>query len=218
MRFIRKELSPANKRQYLLALGRKDIELLLGEAKQAYRYMPSTAPLREDRQRLNGIIKGLAEALKQAEADGDDYDRVPVAQRQAYKNYKEDHPLTDITRFEIIDHSRCRTCKGKGHVLKVPTELTTSSALLKKLCPDCRGLTCKGREVIYWDERKEMTSSVQDDGRTLKIFIDDRKPLPKPELKVELKDPQDTSKHLIDAWAFFLKTLKEEAEKIKGKK
>lgn len=147
MRFIRRELSPANKRQYLIALGRRDIELLLGEARQAHRYMPSTASLRKDRQRLNGIIKGLTEALKQAEEDGDDYNRVPVEDRQAYKNYKEDHPLVDITRLELIDDRQCE-------VRDEPS-----------------------RSVMFDDKDIELESSVQDEGRTLKLTINNRKPL-----------------------------------------
>lgn len=210
MRFIRKELSPANKRQYLLALGRRDIELLLGEARQAYRYMPSTAPLREDRQRLNGIIKGLSEALKVAEADGDDYDRAPVAERQAYKDHKEENPLTDITRFEVIDHRPCNTCDGSGMRPVANTDLNSTRAVGYITCEGCRD---RGRVFVAYDV--EVESSIQDEGRTLKIFVDKRKPLAKKKPKLEQKRPSYMNEHLSDAFAFFIENLRTELKKKK---
>ena len=32
----------------------------------------------------------------------------------------------------------------------------------------------QGREVIFWDPRKKIETSIQDEGRTLKIFVTDR--------------------------------------------
>jgi len=184
MRFIRRELSPANKRQYLIALGRRDIELLLGEAKQAYRYMPETASLKQDRQRLTGIIRGLTDALRQATADGDDYERVPIKDRQEYKNHKEKHPLTDITRLELIDDRQCKVCDEPS------------------------------RSVIFDDKDIELKSNVQDEGKTLKLFIESRNNL----IEHELESSSYIREHLADSMAFFAKSLKEEAEKSIKKK
>ena len=147
MKFIRKALSPANKRQYLLALGRKDIELLLGEAINAARYTPTTMAAKDDKRRLRSIAAALGEALEVAKEDGDDYARVPVERRQEYKDALDnENPLLNITRLELIDH-RPR--------------------------PDG---TVKGRTVVFFDPSTKVESSIQDGGRTMKLFIDKREP------------------------------------------
>lgn len=66
-----------------------------------------------------------------------------------------------VTRLEIIDHSPCKKCHGQGGTEEV-------------LCPDCGGLGIRGRQVVFWDKDKKIELSLQDDGRTLKVFIDER--------------------------------------------
>jgi hypothetical protein len=72
-----------------------------------------------------------------------------------------------VTKLEIIDNTPCKTCKGKKLVLiegeTKPTE-----------CPVCKGLGCLGRAVVFSDENKSIEMSLQDDERTLKIFINER--------------------------------------------
>lgn len=66
-----------------------------------------------------------------------------------------------VIRFEIIDDTACETCTGQGGTEDV-------------LCTDCHGSGCKGREVIFWDKDKQIDMSLQEDGKTLKIFIHER--------------------------------------------
>ena len=169
MRFKRIELSPANKKQYLFTLGRKDIELLWHEALLAHKHMPNTSEFKDAKRRLSSMSKGFAEALQIANQDGDDGDRLPLEDRQAYKDAKDNNPLIDITRLEFIDHRPCKTCKGDKWIHeegKKPFE-----------CPECQGLGSKGRQVVFWDKDVQVESSVQDEGRTIKLFISERKPL-----------------------------------------
>lgn len=82
MRFKYDEISPAGKRQYFLALGRVELDLLAGEAENALRYMPNVPELQEIRQRLHGIVKGLKQAQKVAHDYGDEGDRLPWKERK----------------------------------------------------------------------------------------------------------------------------------------
>jgi len=41
-------------------------------------------------------------------------------------------------------------------------------------CPACGGTGIKGRTVIFWDKNKTVELQLQDDERTLKVFIDER--------------------------------------------
>lgn len=169
MRFKRVELSPANKKQYTFSLGRKDIELLREEALLAHKHMPNTAEFKDAKRRLSSMQRAFNDALKIADQDGDDGDRIPLEQRQAYKDEAEANPLLDITRFEIIDYRPCTNCNATGWV--VPTTYGEKP----KECFICYGLGRKGREVIFWDKSLTIRSSVQDQGRTLKVFLDERK-------------------------------------------
>lgn len=67
----------------------------------------------------------------------------------------------DVNRFEIIDHSPCRYCLGTGRNND-------------EECTGCEGRGCPGRTVIVWDDRKKIDAELQDDGRTLKVFIHER--------------------------------------------
>jgi len=62
-----------------------------------------------------------------------------------------------VTRLEIIDHTRCKQCTGMARIL----------------CGACGGTGIKGRSVIFWDKDKHVDIQLQDDNRTLKIFISD---------------------------------------------
>lgn len=66
-----------------------------------------------------------------------------------------------VTRLEIIDHTICKTCTGQGGTEDV-------------WCGACGGTGMRGRTVVFWDAAKEVKLSLQDDGRTLKIFIEER--------------------------------------------
>ena len=81
-----------------------------------------------------------------------------------------------VSRFEIIDHRPCIKCDGKGVI--VAENYNTSG----HICDACIGRGSRGRDVIFWDNKTELQVSLQDDGRTLKIFMGDRKvELPKEE-------------------------------------
>jgi hypothetical protein len=77
MRYKVTDYSPANKREYWIALGLRDLELLLEEAKNAARHTPLSD--KETRHRLKGIVKGLATALEEAQKLGDDGTRRKVS-------------------------------------------------------------------------------------------------------------------------------------------
>lgn len=68
-----------------------------------------------------------------------------------------------ITRFEIIDWRGCKPCNGTG------------IAPNRQPCAVCSGLGNAGRQVVTNpNDNDEITYSVQDDGRTLKVFIKKR--------------------------------------------
>jgi len=75
--------------------------------------------------------------------------------------------LGNVTRLEIIDHTKCDGCNGSGriHIEGQPGTLE---------CPACHGLGMGGREMVFFNEGKRLDAQLQDDGRTLKIFIDKR--------------------------------------------
>lgn len=72
-----------------------------------------------------------------------------------------------VNRLELIDHSPCKACNGK-QVIKDATG--------SQICPECQGMGMKGRTVIFWDDNKQVELSLQDDNRTLKVFISNKKP------------------------------------------
>lgn len=151
MRFTRTELSPANKKQYVMAMGKKDIELLKEIALMAHRYTPQTKDMHDSKRRLAAIAKAFAEAEKSVEWDSDEGDRLPLEERQKFKDELFANPMNEVTRLEIIDHSE-PVMNERGDLLEG-----------------------KGRTVIFWDANKQVESSIQDKGRTLKLFISDRK-------------------------------------------
>lgn len=70
-----------------------------------------------------------------------------------------------ITRLEVIDHRACRACKGSG------------IAPNKEVCVVCGGTGTVGRSVIASPDgyRADITYDIQDNGRTLKVFLADPK-------------------------------------------
>lgn len=75
--------------------------------------------------------------------------------------------LDKVTRLELIDHTKCESCYGTGRqrIEGQPGDFE---------CPSCHGLGSNGRTVVFIDGRKQIETSLQDDGRTLKIFISKR--------------------------------------------
>lgn len=68
--------------------------------------------------------------------------------------------MTDITRFEIIDHRPCRQCAGTGRYQNDE-------------CANCEGLGASGRWVYTTpNDGAVVTYSIQDNGRTLKVFVE----------------------------------------------
>jgi hypothetical protein len=159
----------------MIGLGVRDIELLLGTSLAATRSMPVLPEFKEARQRLQKVSKGLAEALAVAKKDGDEGQRVPIEERANYLKAKDDNPMLDITRMEIIDHRTCATCKGALYVLSETDSAAGQSTAFRKICPECQGCGCKGREVVFQSKHTEVRSSIEDNGKTLKLFVDDRK-------------------------------------------
>ena len=68
-----------------------------------------------------------------------------------------------VTRLEIIDHSKCFYCNGSGKVVGL------------EMCEYCSGAGFPGRMVVLWDKNKSVEALLQDNDRTLKIFITERK-------------------------------------------
>lgn len=58
-----------------------------------------------------------------------------------------------VTRFEVIDHRVCRECRDAS----------------KELCLYCSGLGAPGRVLVEYKVKVEL--SMQDDDRTLKVFL-----------------------------------------------
>lgn len=73
-----------------------------------------------------------------------------------------------ITRFEIIDHRPCGQCNGSGWVNNEPPIHRS-----QRQCPNCEGLGTYGRNTVVWrDSGAKVTYQEQDNGQTLKVFID----------------------------------------------
>lgn len=82
--------------------------------------------------------------------------------------------LTKINRLEIIDFRPCSRCNGIGRVNTETDTAAGQSISFSKECIECGGLGSPGRKVIFWDENVQVDPSFQDDGRTLKLFVDNR--------------------------------------------
>lgn len=80
--------------------------------------------------------------------------------------------MSKITRFEIIDHRPCEECEGEGRVL-VPGRKENSEPK-EQQCIGCGGAGMLGRTVVVHDKGVSVDTELQDDGRTLKVFIHPR--------------------------------------------
>ena len=83
---------------------------------------------------------------------------------------------TDVNRLEIVDHSPCSTCGGSGFTISssFPTDAKTTTILKSILCSSCEGRRFIGRQVVMWSDKKKIDLSFQDEGKTLKVFVDER--------------------------------------------
>lgn len=76
-----------------------------------------------------------------------------------------------VTRLEIIHHDNngiCDVCRGEGRF--------TDSIFAGVKCPVCQGSGKQptGRDVIFHNKNKQIDVQLQDEGRTLKIFVNER--------------------------------------------
>lgn len=83
MRYKFNEIAPSGKRQYFIALGYKDLEILHGLTVNACRNMPSlnknsNAEYAEIYNRLRSMRRAMAHAITEAEILGDDNKRRKV--------------------------------------------------------------------------------------------------------------------------------------------
>lgn len=69
-----------------------------------------------------------------------------------------------VTRFEIIDHRPCPQCRGERYI-----------GTNKLECPTCHGGGSIGRFPIFHNKNSQIEVQLQDDDRTLKVFITERK-------------------------------------------
>lgn len=78
-----------------------------------------------------------------------------------------------ITRLEVIDHRQCVWCRGRL------TENRLVGDEYKEMpCSKCDGSGIMGgRQVIFHNDQADISSRLQDDGKTMKVFINDRKKL-----------------------------------------
>lgn len=75
---------------------------------------------------------------------------------------------TDFNRLEIIDHTPCTACNGRGIIV------AENYSISGHTCSTCSGMRSIGRQVVMWSDHKKVDISIQDDGRTLKAFISER--------------------------------------------
>lgn len=77
----------------------------------------------------------------------------------------------NVTRFEIIDHLPCNNCEGTG-VHNSPTDSAGGQSIsFYGPCKECDGSGVRGREVVFHDKYTQVDVELQDDGRTLKVFL-----------------------------------------------
>jgi DnaJ-class molecular chaperone len=74
-----------------------------------------------------------------------------------------------VTRLELIDYTPCTHCDGKCWI-----NINNDNGSNPKECPACKGAGYNGRTVIFWDANKKIDLSLQDEGRTLKVFVAER--------------------------------------------
>ena len=81
---------------------------------------------------------------------------------------------SDVTRLEIIDHTPCANCEGTG-IYHTPTDSAAGQSIsFASPCNKCGGSGMPGRSVVFWDKNKQVDVELQDDERTMKVFIHER--------------------------------------------
>jgi hypothetical protein len=79
-----------------------------------------------------------------------------------------------VTRLEIIDHTPCTNCEGTG-IYYAPTDSAAGQSIsFPAPCGKCGGAGMPGRSVVFWDNNKQVDLELQDDERTMKVFIHER--------------------------------------------
>lgn len=75
----------------------------------------------------------------------------------------------EVTRFEVIDHRQCVWCRGR-----LTANYLQKDGSYKELpCDKCDGSGIMGGRV-YTVHNAKIELSYQDDGKTLKVFVNDR--------------------------------------------
>lgn len=75
-----------------------------------------------------------------------------------------------VTRVEIIDHTPCDECEGEGWVA-VPDK---NGEAEQAPCIGCQGMGIEGRTVVVHNKGVQVDLELQDNERTLKVFIHER--------------------------------------------
>lgn len=75
--------------------------------------------------------------------------------------------LKNINRVELIDHRPCNKCHGDRSY----NELQKDRSYKLTECSECFGMGSAGRSIIFWNDHTEIAVEVQDEGRTLKLFV-----------------------------------------------
>jgi DnaJ-class molecular chaperone len=83
--------------------------------------------------------------------------------------------LDQVDRLEIIDHTPCKRCGGSGREMSsVGSNIDPEGNPSSVECGVCEGSGVVGTRIIFKDPNKQIELSLQDDERTLKIFITER--------------------------------------------
>ncbi len=79
-----------------------------------------------------------------------------------------------VTRIEIINHTPCDNCDGTG-IYHTPTDSAAGQSIsFSSPCSNCNGSGMPGRTVLIHNAGIEVDLELQDDDRTLKIFVHER--------------------------------------------
>lgn len=90
--------------------------------------------------------------------------------------------LNAVTRFEVIDHRECVYCRG----CSVANYAQKDGTYKEQPCDKCDGSGMRGGRAYVANSNAETSMidvrlSYQDDGKTLKVFVNDKQQQPKEE-------------------------------------